>query len=127
MLVPEACVRRTTPADRLTCSVLVLSHRDLSLQRNSFLIICVDSHGAAGVFGSFASIATFQENSADENMRINQFRIPKDCGFERSNGRLLIAATLVDAATQEICLGICRLNHYHAVQLRQCLVISALL
>lgn len=57
--------------DRKRLISLVLSHRYLALQCNSFLIIGIYGHRTGRILCGFSAIATFQENTAQENMGVN--------------------------------------------------------
>ena len=60
--VPSLPRARCVP---LAESLLVLSHRDLSLQRNRFLIFRIDVDRARSVLGGFRTIASLQKYPAE--------------------------------------------------------------
>jgi len=58
---------------------------DLPLERHSFLIIGIEVHGADSVLSGFAEVTPLEEDAAEQNVRVNQSRIPKDRRLQRSD------------------------------------------
>src|SRR6185437_1240156 len=76
---------------------LVFAHRHLSLQSDSFLIVRVYGHGACGKLRRLSAVSSLQEDSAQQNVCVDEFRVPKNSGFQRGNRSLLIPPALIDS------------------------------
>src|SRR5437660_6963180 len=94
------------------------AHGDLPLQRDCFLVVWIDVNGAGGVLHGLAAIATFQKNSAEKYVRIDQVGIPEDCRSQGCDGRFLFTTSLIDSSTQKEGFSIRRLKHQYARNLR---------
>ena len=79
---------------------LVLSHGDLALQSDRFLVVGVNRYRTGGILSRFATIAAVKEYPAQQNVSIDQLRIPEDGSLERGYRSLLITQTLIDASAQ---------------------------
>jgi len=89
---------------------LLIPHRDLSLKSDRFLIVWIDPDRAQRILPRLTPVAAIEKDPAQQDVRVNQFWIPEDRRLECRDRRLLIAATKIDAATQQIRLGVSRLD-----------------
>ena len=94
------------------------------MQGDGFLVVGVDGDGAEGVLACFATITAVEKDPAEQNVSIDEFRIPEDGRLQRRDRSLLIAATKINATTEQIRFCIRGLDHYHPVQFRQRFVIA---
>ena len=81
---------------------LLIAHRYLALQGDGFLVVGVDGDGAEGVFARFTAVTAFEENSAQENVGVDQFWVPEDRCLQGCDCRFLIAASKIDATAEQI-------------------------
>src|SRR5256885_12238000 len=76
----------------------------LALERDGLLVVRVDLHGALCVGGGLRAVAAFEEDAAEEDVRVNQLAVgvPEDGGLELVDGRGQLAAALVDAPGEQV-------------------------
>src|SRR6185295_11036557 len=77
-----------------------VAHRDLSLERDCFLIVRIDRDRAQCVLARFAAVASFEKDLAQQDVGVDEFGIPEDRRLQRRDRCFLIAATQVDATTE---------------------------
>src|ERR1041385_8270366 len=79
----------------LSVASVAAAHRYLPLQRDRFLVVGIDRDGAQRVLARFAAVAAFEKDLAEQNVRVDEFRVPEDSRFQRRDRCFLIAATQV--------------------------------
>ncbi len=72
---------RPMPQIRIVNNNLVLADGDLPLKGDCFLVVWIDSHCARGILRRFTSVATLQEDPAQQDMRVDQLWIPENGGL----------------------------------------------
>src|SRR5205085_2655823 len=99
----------------------------LALERDGLLVVRVYLHGALCVGCGLRAVAAFEEDAAEEDVRVNQLAVgvPEDRGLELVDCRGQLAAALVDAPGEQVGLGVHRLDADYVAQLGQGLVVSA--
>lgn len=60
---------------------LFAAHGHLALQGQGLLIVGVDLHRTVGVSRGHRAVAALQKNAAEQDVRVDEFGIPKDGGF----------------------------------------------
>jgi hypothetical protein len=71
---------------------------DLSLQGDGFLIVGVNLDGASGVSHGLPTVANLQKDATEKNVSVDGLGFPEDGRLKRTDGSLLVAEPLVDAA-----------------------------
>src|SRR6185503_20563213 len=94
--------RAAFPLSTRCATIRSVTHRDLSLESDRFLIVRIDSDRAQRIFTRFAAVAAFEKNLAQQDVGVNEFRIPEDRRLQRCDRCFLIAATQIYATAEQI-------------------------
>ena len=65
---------------------------------------------------AFAAVTSFEKDLAEQDVRVDQFRIPEDGRLQRCDRGFLIAATKIDATAEQVSFRVCRLDHHDAME-----------
>src|SRR5215217_2517071 len=93
----------------------------LALEGDGLLVVRVDLDGALHVGGRLRAVAALKEDAAEQDMRVDELvlHVPEDRSLELADGRGQLAAAHVDAAREQVRLGVHRLDAEGVAQLHQ--------